>query len=169
MPIFRLAQVSLLYVVILLNGASVRALQTSQSNSGGADAFLPMAQRFGHFPTVLRTLELGVPRSLPGSVHLSERRWRSDRHCQLSEPNPKASGRRARNSQTELPGAPPHDGDSGAESGIGEGHPVSPAALASGHDSERVHAGVAGECAADGRNGLRDAHVSNRAQLGAQV
>ena len=36
---------------------------------------------------------------------------------------------------------------------------VAPAALASGHDGERVYAGVAGECAADGRDGLRDAHV----------
>ena len=49
MPIFRLAPVFLLHVAILLNGVSTPALQTSQSNSGGADASLTMAQRFGHF------------------------------------------------------------------------------------------------------------------------
>jgi beta-xylosidase len=49
MPTFRLAQVSLLSVAILLSGASARALQTSQSDSSGADASPTMAQRFGHF------------------------------------------------------------------------------------------------------------------------
>jgi len=42
-------------------------------------------------------------------------------HLQLSEPNPEAFGRRARDSQAELPGAPPDDRNPGTESGIGEG------------------------------------------------
>jgi len=42
-----------------------------------------------------------------------------------------------RDSKTELSGAPPHEGAPGTESGIGEGHPVSPEILANRHDSER--------------------------------
>ena len=57
-------------------------------------------------------------------------RRRNDRHRQLPEPSSEASGRRAGDSEAELPGAPPHDGDTGTESGIGEGHPVSPPSLA---------------------------------------
>jgi len=100
-------------------------------------------------------------RNPPATV--PERRWRADRHLQLSEPNPKAFGRGARDSEAELPGAPPDRGDPGTESGIGEGYPVSLAALASRHDRERVYAGVAGERAADGRDGLRDAHLDSSA------
>ncbi|MEG9436519.1 hypothetical protein JAO29_10140 [Edaphobacter sp. HDX4] len=49
--------------------------------------------------------------------------------------------------------------------GFGEGRSITLASLTSRHHSERVHAGASGECAADGRNGLRDAHVDgNRAE-----
>ena len=77
-----------------------------------------------------------------------------------------AFGRRARNSEAELPGAAPDDGDTSTESGVSEGHRVSPATLASRHDRERVHAGVARECAADGRNRLRDAHLGDSEAAG---
>src|ERR1039457_2646573 len=49
MPIFRLAQVSLLSVAMLLTCSSARAAQMSQSNSGDGDTAPAMAQRFGHF------------------------------------------------------------------------------------------------------------------------
>ena len=49
MPIFRLAQVPLLSVAMLLTCSSASAAQTSQSNSGGEDATPAIAQRFGHF------------------------------------------------------------------------------------------------------------------------
>ena len=39
--------------------------------------------------------------------------------------------------------------------GIGEGHPTSPAAPQGRYHSQRVHAGVAGECWADGRINVR--------------
>jgi hypothetical protein len=45
-------------------------------------------------------------------------------------------------------------------------HRTQPATLTSGHHSERVHAGASGECAADGRNGLRDAHVDDNRAAG---
>lgn len=38
---------------------------------------------------------------------------------------------------------------------------VTPAALSGRYHSQQVHAGVAGKRAANGRNGLRDAHRSN--------
>ena len=49
MPIFRLAQVSLLSIASLLTGSSAHAAQMSQSNSGDGDAAPAMEQRFGHF------------------------------------------------------------------------------------------------------------------------
>ena len=49
MPIFRLAQVSLLSVAMLLACSSASAAQVPQSDSGGGDAVPAMAQRFGHF------------------------------------------------------------------------------------------------------------------------
>ena len=67
-------------------------------------------------------------------------------------------------SYAELPGAPADDRYPGTKAGFGEGCSIALAALTSGYHSERVHAGASGECAADGRNGLRDAHVDgNRA------
>ena len=52
--------------------------------------------------------------------------------------------------ETELPGLAPDDGNAGAAQGVGEGHPISPAALKGRYDSQRVQAGVAGECWTDG-------------------
>jgi len=49
MPIFRLPQVSLLSVAILLTGSSACAAQMSQSNAGDRGATPAMAQLFGHF------------------------------------------------------------------------------------------------------------------------
>lgn len=54
----------------------------------------------------------------------------------------------------------------GTESGISEGHPVPLASLARGHHRERVHAGAAGECAADGRRDLRDAYLGSNGAEG---
>jgi hypothetical protein len=45
-------------------------------------------------------------------------------------------------------------------------YPVTPAARASRHYGERVHAGGSGECAADGWDGLRDAHISDDTAAG---
>jgi len=52
--------------------------------------------------------------------------------------------------ETELPGPAQNHGNAGAAQGVGEGHPSSPAALQGRHHGQRVHAGVAGECRADG-------------------
>ena len=64
--------------------------------------------------------------------------------------------------EAELPDPAPDDGDTGAEHGVGEGHPGAPAALAARHDGQRVHAGAAGERAADGRIGLSNADERRR-------
>jgi len=45
----------------------------------------------------------------------------------------------------------PHNGDTGAEHGFGEGHSGAPAACEGRHNGQRVHAGVAGERKEDGR------------------
>ena len=88
------------------------------------------------------TVETGVPRSIPESVHVSERRRRSTGPGELSQSGSEASRRGSGFSQADFPGAPPYDGDPGTESGIGEGHPGTPPALARGYHRERVHAGT---------------------------
>jgi hypothetical protein len=49
--------------------------------------------------------------------------------------------------------------------GIGEGHPTSPAARQGRYHSQRVHAGVAGECWADGRINVRGANGQEKLRL----
>src|SRR6185437_6544050 len=65
--------------------------------------------------------------------------------------------------ETELSGHAPHHGNSGAEHGISEGHPGTPAAREGGHHRQRVHAGVAGERKEDGRIGLHHARERREA------
>jgi hypothetical protein len=63
-------------------------------------------------------------------------------------------------------GAPADDRYQSTETGVGEECSIAPASLTSGHHRKRVHAGASGEFGADGRNGLRDAHVDgNRAAV----
>src|SRR5579875_442061 len=108
-------------------------------------------------------MEAGVPRPIPGRADVPERGRRVHGYFQLPEPGFDPSGRVAGDPETELPGDPSDHRDAGTESGISEGHPVTLASLARRHDRERVHARVARECAADGRNGLLDAHHNSDA------
>jgi NAD(P)-dependent dehydrogenase (short-subunit alcohol dehydrogenase family) len=76
-------------------------------------------------------------------------------------------GARAMDIYAELPGAQADDRYQSTEIGVGEECSIAPAALTSGYHRKRVHAGASRECAADGRNGLRDAHVDgNKAAAG---
>ena len=98
------------------------------------------------------------PMALPtnSGSSLSERVRRLPSCQQLPLSGPEASGGRPGTGKAELPDPAPDDGDSGSEDGVGEGHPGTPAALASRHVGARVHAGVAGELAANGRGGVPD-------------
>jgi hypothetical protein len=62
----------------------------------------------------------------------------------------KSAGRKARSAQAEFSSDAPHDGNSGAEHGFGQGHPGAPAAREGRHNGQRVYAGVAGEREEDG-------------------
>jgi integrase len=90
----------------------------------------------------LRQWKLECPDPSPKGVHVSERRRRSTGPGELSQSGSEASRRGSGLPQADLPGAPPYDGDPGTESGIGEGHPGTPPALARGYHRERVHAGT---------------------------
>jgi hypothetical protein len=59
--------------------------------------------------------------------------------------------REAGAAQAEFSDSAPHNGDTGAEHGFGEGHSGAPAACEGRHNGQRVHAGVAGERKEDGR------------------
>ena len=111
-------------------------------------------------------MEAGMPRLLSERADIPERGRRTPGHLQLPESGIETSGGVAGDSQTELPGDPADHRHTSTESGVGEGYPVTPAARASRHDGERVHAGASGECAADGWDGLRDAHISGDTAAG---
>jgi hypothetical protein len=100
----------------------------------------------------------GVPRFVSQSVHVSERGWWTSRSGELPQQGSQTSRRGSGASQTDLPGAPPHDGDPSAKSGISEGYSGTLAALARRHHRKRVHARTSRERAANGRNGLRNAY-----------
>jgi hypothetical protein len=54
-------------------------------------------------------------------------------------------------SQTELPDSASHHGYTGTEDGLGKGYLSVPAARQGRYHGQRVYAGVAGKCEADGR------------------
>jgi len=81
-----------------------------------------------------------------------------DHRAELLHPRPPTDRGRLGDSQAELPDSPADHRHASTEAGIGEGYSVTPAALAGRYHGQRVHAGAAGKRAADGRNGLRDAH-----------
>jgi len=99
-------------------------------------------------------METEVPRPRIGRADVPQRGRRIHGHIQLQEPGFDPPGGVAGESEAELPGDPAHHRHEGTKPRFGEGHPVAPVALASRHHHERVHAGTAGERAADGRNGL---------------
>ena len=100
-------------------------------------------------------METGMPRFLTGRADIPERGRRTPGHLQLPESGIETSGGVAGDSQTELPGDPADHRHTSTESGVGEGYPVTPAARASRHYGERVHAGASGERTANGGDGLR--------------
>jgi len=89
-------------------------------------------------------------------LHLPQRRRQHLGFRELPVPGAQAFGGRAGNRAAELPNTTPDDGDPGAEHGFSEGHPSAPAAFAARHHGQRIHAGVAGKCPADGRIGVPD-------------
>ena len=106
-------------------------------------------------------VEIGVPRLLARRADVSERRRWVLGYLQLPQQSIEALRGVFGNPEAKLPGDPADHRHTSTESGVGEGHPIPPAALASRYHGERVHAGTPGERAANGRDGLRAPHFRN--------